>query len=173
MAKNRPQSQHSRAARRAASPSLDLDKSLKTLPRAESPTVQRPSVLSERANSGVQKRQKKGKNMTKAQRLRQQKGLERAEAVVDQMEVKLTKSANRQKTINSRRAAWEDTNRKSTIFQALQQEEDETDDDEQGDNAMAEDAAPSQSKPVLKSTHTVSNPVPETPALADEDDEIT
>lgn len=65
--------------------------------------MQRPSVLSERANSGVQKRQKKGKNISKAQRLRQQKGLERAEAVVDQMEVKLAKSANRQKTINSRR----------------------------------------------------------------------
>ncbi|KAJ5832459.1 hypothetical protein N7474_000770 [Penicillium riverlandense] len=173
MAKNRPLSQHSRAARRAASPSLDVDKSLRTLPRAESPTVQRPSVLSERANSGVQKRQKKGKNISKAQRLRQQKGMERAEAVVDQMEVKLAKSVNRQKTINSRRADWEDTNRKSAMFLALQQQEDEADNNEQGDNAMAEDTAPSESKPVLKSTHTVSNPVPETPALVDEDDEIT
>ncbi|CAL5870859.1 uncharacterized protein PFLUO_LOCUS5100 [Penicillium psychrofluorescens] len=173
MAKNRPLSQHSRAARRAASPSLDLDKSLRTLPRAESPTGQHSSVLSERANSGVQKRQKKGKNVSKAQRLRQQKGLERAEAVVDQMQVKLAKSANRQKTINSRRADWEDTNRKSTIFQALQQEDDEADNNEQGDNGMAEDTAPSKSKPVLKPTPTVANPVPETPALADEDEEIT
>lgn len=59
------------------------------------------------------------------------------------------------------------------MFQALQQEEDEADNNEQGDNAMAEDIAPSESKHVLKSTPTVSNPVPETPALVDEDDEIT
>lgn len=95
-------SSNSRAARRAASPSLDVDRSLTSLPRAESPTVQRPSILAERATSGVQKKQKP-KTMSKAQRLRQQKVMERAEAVLDQMEIKVAKSANREKNIKARR----------------------------------------------------------------------
>lgn len=93
---------NSRAARRAASPSLDVDKSLTSLPRAESPNVQRPSVLSDRRNSGIQKKQKQ-KKLTRAQRLRQQKGMDRAEAVLDQMEIKKARSASRQKTVKDRR----------------------------------------------------------------------
>lgn len=93
---------NTRAARRAASPSLDVDKSLTTLPRAESPTIQRPSVLADRANAGIQKKQKQ-KKMSRAQRLRQQKGMERAEAVLDQLEIKKTKSVNRAKSVKARR----------------------------------------------------------------------
>lgn len=97
------QSKHSRAARRAASPSLDVDKSITTLPRAQETTVQRESVLLERANSGISKKQSKSKAKTRAQRLRQQKGMERAEAVVDQLEKKVTKSVGRAKAIKNRR----------------------------------------------------------------------
>lgn len=41
--------------------------------------------------------------MTKAQRLRQQKGMDRAEAVIDQMEIKKAKSLTRAKSIKERR----------------------------------------------------------------------
>ncbi|OGE58001.1 hypothetical protein PENARI_c001G11992 [Penicillium arizonense] len=143
MAKSRQQSTRSRAARRAASPSLDLDKSVTSLPRAESPAAQRPSVLTDRRNSGIQKKNKNDKKLSRAQRLRQQKGMDRAEAVLDQMEIKKAKSLARGKIVNNRRADWEDTNRNSTLFTALQQQENEDEDEaEDGDEAMAEDTEP-------------------------------
>ncbi|CAI7593063.1 unnamed protein product [Penicillium glandicola] len=173
MAKSRNQSQRSRAARRAASPSLDLDKSVTSLPRAESPTTTRPSVLADRTTSGVQKKQKKNDKVSRAQRLRQQKGMDRAEAVMDQLEIKKAKSLARGKTVNSRRADWEDTNRKTLAFAALQQDEDEDDED---DDAMAEDSAPS-TIPVAKNIFQIvtegSDLVTDEPATIDETDEIT
>lgn len=94
--------QNTRAARRATSPSVNVDKSLTSLPRAESPTAQRPSVLADRASAGVQKRQKQ-KRQTRSQRLRQEKGMDRAEAVLDQMEIKKNKSLDRARNIKTRR----------------------------------------------------------------------
>ncbi|KKK13359.1 hypothetical protein AOCH_004698 [Aspergillus ochraceoroseus] len=130
MAKARPQSKHSRAARRAASPSLDVDKSLTSLPRAEKTPVQRESILADRANAGISKKQSKPKPKSRVQKLRQQKGIQRAEAVFDQMENKVTKSANRAKAVKSRRADWEDLNRKTakSMFAALNAAEDNDDD---------------------------------------------
>ncbi|RAK95259.1 Alb1 domain-containing protein [Aspergillus ibericus CBS 121593] len=170
MAKSRPQSKHSRAARRAASPSLEVDKSITSLPRAQETTVQRESILSERANAGITKKQSKSKAKTRAQRLRQQKGVERAEAVVDQMEKKVTKSVGRAKAVKARRADWEDLNRKSkSMFQALNDEaEDDMDDD------MMADAAPSKpAKRVTKPAAVAQNPVVDEHAGIDMDDIIT
>lgn len=96
------QSVRSRAARRQASPSLDVDKSLTSLPRAEESSVQRESVLTDRRNSGIMKKQK-AKALSRAQKQRQQKGIERAEAVMDQLEIKVSRSTNRAKTIKARR----------------------------------------------------------------------
>lgn len=92
--------QNTRAARRAATPE---DKSLAALPRAESPTAQRPSLLAERANAGVQKKKKENKKISRAQRMRQQKGMERAEAVLDQLEIKKSRSDKRAINIKTRR----------------------------------------------------------------------
>ncbi|CAI7644212.1 uncharacterized protein N7487_005842 [Penicillium crustosum] len=173
MAKSKSQSQRSRAARRAASPSLDLDKSVTSLPRAESPTTTRPSVLADRATSGIQKKQKKNDKISRAQRLRQQKGMDRAEAVMDQLEIKKAKSLARGRTVNSRRADWEDTNRKTLAFTALAQDDDEDDED---DEAMAEDSAPS-TIPVAKNVFQIetenSNPAIDDSTTIDEADEIT
>ncbi|KGO75735.1 Ribosome biogenesis protein Alb1 [Penicillium italicum] len=173
MAKSKNQSQRSRAARRAASPSLDLDKSVTSLPRAESPTTTRPSVLADRATSGIQKKQKNDK-ISRAQRLRQQKGMDRAEAVMDQLEIKKAKSVARGKTVNSRRADWEDTNRKTLAFSALQQDDDDEDDED--DEAMAEDSAPTTiavAKNVFQIATEDSNPAIEDTNIVDEADEIT
>ncbi|RAL14544.1 Alb1 domain-containing protein [Aspergillus homomorphus CBS 101889] len=169
MAKSRPQSKHSRAARRAASPSLDLDKSLVSVPRVEE-TVQRESILADRANAGVSKKKAKSKPLSKVQRARQQKGIERAEAVMDQLENKVNRSANRAKVVKARRGEWEDLNRKAskTAFQALNDEADDLD-------AMVDDsAAPTKkSKPVAQPIFAAQNPVVAQHADNDEDEEIT
>ncbi|CAG7947316.1 unnamed protein product [Penicillium nalgiovense] len=167
-------SQRSRAARRAASPSLDLDKSVTSLPRAESPTTTRPSVLADRATSGIQKKQKKNDKISRAQRLRQQKGMDRAEAVMDQLEIKKAKSLARGKAVDSRRADWEDTNRKSLAFIALQQ--DDNDEDDEDNDAMGEDSAPAKiavADNVFQIATEGSNPATEDSAAVDEADEIT
>ncbi|KAJ6139271.1 hypothetical protein N7471_005757 [Penicillium samsonianum] len=174
MAKSTNGSQRSRAARRAASPSLDLDKSVTSLPRAESPTTTRPSVLADRATSGIQKKQKKNDKVSRAQRLRQQKGMDRAEAVMDQLEIKKAKSLARGRTVNSRRADWEDTNRKTLAFNALQQADDDEDDED--DDAMAEDSAPAKiavAKNVFQIATEGSNPATNDSTTVDETDEIT
>ncbi|EAW13215.1 Alb1 domain-containing protein [Aspergillus clavatus NRRL 1] len=169
MAKARPKSIHSRAARRAASPSLDLDKSLTSLPRAEDTVIPRESILNDRVNTGVSKKQK-NKPLTRAQRLRQQKGMERAEVVFDQMEKKVAKSVSRAKTVKSRRADWEALNRNTagSMFQALQEDEDED------DNTMADNsAAPKVKKSGSKPAKVAQNPVPQEHADIDIDDDIT
>ncbi|KAJ5243034.1 uncharacterized protein N7469_001361 [Penicillium citrinum] len=167
MAKNKPSGQNTRAARRAATPE---DKSLAALPRAESPTAQRPSLLVERANAGVQKKKKENKKISRAQRLRQQKGMERAEAVLDQLEIKKAKSNNRAKTVKTRRAEWEDTNRNASAFAALQQHNADEDDDEDEDGKMTEDTP--QTKPRVNAFATPVEPAADSAPL-DEDDEIS
>ncbi|KAL2815152.1 Alb1-domain-containing protein [Aspergillus granulosus] len=168
MAKAKPPSKHSRAARRAASPSLDLDKSLASLPRAEKTELHRESILSDRANAGVSKKQSKPKAKSRAQRLRQQKGIERAEAVMDQHEIKLAKSNNRAKTVKNRRADWSDLNGKAAKFDLLAAAVDDDDD------AMVDaSAASTKSKREARSAHVAQTPVVDEHAPIDEDEEIT
>ncbi|KAJ5152174.1 hypothetical protein N7492_010469 [Penicillium capsulatum] len=172
MAKNKPKAPNTRAARRAASPSLDVDKSLTSLPRAESSNAQRPSILADRANAGIQKKQSL-KRQSRAQRLRQQKGMDRAEAVLDRLEIKKNKSLDRARNIKSRRGDWEDMNKKTSKFAALEQ--DDESDDNDGDEAMTESTTQPQTpaNPFASSSNVASNPVANDPAPVDEDDEIT
>ena len=113
--KKREISQHSRAARRAASPSLNLDKSLKpatststTTPKRSSPA---PATLASQTLTqfaGIHKKQKKGaNNMTRAQRLRHQRGLEKAAEVLDKRQVKVVKSLGKEKVVKERSRMWE------------------------------------------------------------------
>ncbi|CAG8034611.1 unnamed protein product [Penicillium salamii] len=182
MAKSRSQvAPRSRAARRAASPSMDLDKSVTSLPRAESPSTQGPAVLADRANAGVMKKQKKKNDkVSRAQRLRQQKGMDRAEAVLDQLEIKKAKSFARARVVDGRRADWEETNRKASAFAALQNN-DNDDEDEEGDDSMAEDAAPAK-VPMAKNVfemedgevdNNAANDATDDTAVLEEADEIT
>ncbi|KAF5855512.1 hypothetical protein ETB97_009089 [Aspergillus alliaceus] len=172
MAKARVQSKHSRAARRAASPSLDVDKSLTSLPRAKQTEIQRETILSDRANAGVIKKQSKPKAMTRAQRLRQQKGIERAENILGQLDKKVEKSVGRAKIVKSRRGDWEDLNRKSTttLFQNLNDEaEDNDDDDAMVDASVPSKKAKTQSQPI----YVARNSVAEEHASIDVDDDIS
>ncbi|KAL4887286.1 Alb1-domain-containing protein [Aspergillus karnatakaensis] len=168
MAKSRPQSKHSRAARRAASPSLDLDKSLASLPRAEKTELHRESILTDRANAGVTKKQSKPRAKSRAQRQRQQKGMEKAEAILDQLEKKVAGSVTRAKAVKSRAADWSDLNEKASKFAALA----EANNDD--DNAMVDaSTAHTSSKPKTRSAPVTQNSVVDEHAPIDEDDEIT
>ncbi|PGH03233.1 hypothetical protein AJ79_07428 [Helicocarpus griseus UAMH5409] len=108
---------HSRAAKRAASPSLDADKSLASVPRPEPTATVKPHILSAQHNSGINKKSKP-KHMTRAQKRRQEKGLERAELVMDRTEKKVAKSVGRGKTVQARRATWEELNQKVLAAQS-------------------------------------------------------
>ncbi|QDS77307.1 hypothetical protein FKW77_004589 [Venturia effusa] len=101
---------HSRAARRAESPSLNIDKSLKTIKPPESnPHVH---IFSNSAvhNSGIRK--KKAKPLKRSQKIRQQKGIERADIVKEQNDTKLVKSLDKLRTVKERAKAWETLNPK-------------------------------------------------------------
>ncbi|KAK4997310.1 hypothetical protein LTR66_003247 [Elasticomyces elasticus] len=107
--KKRGVSMRSRAARRETSPSLNLDKSLtSSKPPTETYEYSKPAVLAAH-NAGISKK-KKPKQMSRQQRLRHQKGLERADVNVGKLEKKVTKSTAKSKRIKERAAAWEDLN---------------------------------------------------------------
>jgi len=125
-AKSKPPSLHSRAARRASSPSLNLDKSIKSLPRPTSPT-RRDEDLSNQdkifrkvldvthrtINNGItKKRDVQGKrgNRTKLQKKRVEKGKVRAEGFTEILEKKTTVSVKKAKVIKERGSDWETVN---------------------------------------------------------------
>lgn len=95
--------QRSRAARRAVSPSLNLDRSLKNVkPPAES-VDHRPSILSIHYGAGVTKKNKKRADLSHKKRKRLEKGMARAEFAMDKLELKVAKSIGRGKTIKGRK----------------------------------------------------------------------
>jgi hypothetical protein len=105
---------HSRAAKRASSPGIDLDKSVKGLKPPVDTKKHRPSVLAVHQGAGVTKKSKNGRKSVlsaKAKR-RQEKGLDRAEAVMDKKEKKVEKSKGRARTVQERAKAWEELNKK-------------------------------------------------------------
>ncbi|KAH5443326.1 hypothetical protein HBI52_037420 [Parastagonospora nodorum] len=172
--KKREVTVHSRAARRAASPSIDLDKKLKQTTR-DSTSPSRPSQVKPHAlaaqNGGIQKKQKKG-NMTRAQRLRHQKGLERAADVMDKRQVKVVKSLGKERNIKERSKGWEDVNgdgkkRKKTtgLDDADEHDADGKDDrewvsDEEMDDTVAAAAAAAAAAPEPAAAVAESIPLP-------------
>ncbi|KAL2119126.1 hypothetical protein VTJ04DRAFT_6086 [Mycothermus thermophilus] len=105
---------HSRAARRATSPSIDTDKSLKNVQPPPKSLNQRPAVLAAHHTGGVTKKKsgRKAVLSSKARR-RQLKSIDRAEAVMDRTAVKVQKSISQAKTINARKKAWDEINREA------------------------------------------------------------
>jgi hypothetical protein len=104
--KHRQPSLHSRAARRATSPSLagNVDKSLKDI----QPPKRNPHThIFSAHNAGISKKNKKGKQLTRGQLSRQKKGFERADIVKEQLELKKAKSMVRLKMVKERRKDWE------------------------------------------------------------------
>ncbi|KHN94036.1 Ribosome biogenesis protein Alb1 [Metarhizium album ARSEF 1941] len=115
MAKSKGPSKHSRAARRATSPSIDTDKSLKDMPLPKRTTAMtpRPSVLAVHRAAGVSKKVKPARKsrMTSKMRKRHERGLEMAEAVTERTGKKIERSIGRAKGVQRRSRAWEDINK--------------------------------------------------------------
>lgn len=104
---------HSRAARRAASPSLPI--ALPKKDAARSPSPSRPSetkhhVLSAKS-SGISK--KRNTKLTRAQRVRAEKAMERAADDMDKFELKKQKSIEKAGAIKGRAKVWEEVNDES------------------------------------------------------------
>jgi hypothetical protein len=104
---------HSRAAKRASSPGIDLDKSLKDLKPPQDIKKQRPSILAIHQGAGVTKKKNGRKTVLSAKaKRRQEKGMDRAEAVMDKTEKKVQKSKGRARTVQERAKGWEELNKK-------------------------------------------------------------
>ncbi|OAP62869.1 hypothetical protein AYL99_02096 [Fonsecaea erecta] len=128
----------SRASKRATSPSIDIDKSIKDAPRASDATP----VLAARPNSGVTKAKRKQKPLSRGQRRRHEKGLARAEMVQDQFARKVEDASHRLKKRRERKGMWEDvngtTNKFGTLMAALGDTADQNEEDGWEDEAMQE-----------------------------------
>ncbi|EXJ63342.1 uncharacterized protein A1O5_11663 [Cladophialophora psammophila CBS 110553] len=96
----------SRASKRATSPSIDVDKSLKDAPRASDATP----ILSARPNSGITKAKRKQKPLSRGQRRRHERGLARAEMVQDQFARKIEDASHRLRKRRERKGIWEEVN---------------------------------------------------------------
>ena len=97
-------STRSRAARRAASPSAQIDKSLEEddLPSEHiTPQREQSDALAPQHGSGVSKK-KKQKPLKRQKRVRQEKANERASTVADQLEKKVNRSKGKFKVVKDR-----------------------------------------------------------------------
>ncbi|KAF2681511.1 hypothetical protein K458DRAFT_309438 [Lentithecium fluviatile CBS 122367] len=157
--KKRQSTLHSRAARRAVSPSdPSISKSLdKSMTRSSAsppphPASTKPHVLAAQ-NAGITKKSK-SKPVKRAQRLRQLKGMERAADNMDKLELKRMKSVGKEKKVKERAKGWEEVNgvwtKKKKTKNTLEEDEQEkrggrewVSDEEMDDTAAGtEDAVP-------------------------------
>lgn len=107
-------SSNTRAARRATSPSIDTDKSLKDVkPPSRTAASARPSVLAVHQSAGVQKKSKNNRKsqMSARARRRHEKGLEMAEAILERTSRKVEKSVGRGRNVKERSKAWDAINK--------------------------------------------------------------
>ncbi|KAH6850838.1 Alb1-domain-containing protein [Chaetomium sp. MPI-CAGE-AT-0009] len=112
---NKGPSIHSRAARRATSPGIDTDKSLKQVRAPQESVDRRPAVLAAHHAGGVSKKAKSGRKAvlsTRARR-RQERSMDRAEAIMDRTAVKVQKSKGHARVIHNRRKTWDEVNREA------------------------------------------------------------
>ncbi|KAH7160324.1 Alb1-domain-containing protein [Dactylonectria estremocensis] len=174
MAKKGPSSR-SRAARRATSPSIDTDKSLKDVkPPSRAAANARPSVLAVHQSAGVQKKSKGGRKsqLSAKARRRQEKGLEMAEAIIERTYRKVEKSIDRGRGVKQRAKTWEDINK---IAEAEEQREKElaTKEADGGDGRETDEDMGGANKQTLTAP-VVAAPTPAdvVPLPMDDDDEI-
>ncbi|MCJ1401009.1 hypothetical protein MMC11_004221 [Xylographa trunciseda] len=152
---NKSQSVHSRAAKRASSPSINLDKSLKDVKPPSTGSASHPSVLSVHHGAGITKRKGKGKSLSRQQRLRQEKGIERAEAVLDKKEKKVERNAIKGKAVKERSSAWDELNGKVHDKKAKPKPKEEGEDEWEDEEMQVEEevGSPAAQIPVQSSEH--------------------
>jgi hypothetical protein len=91
---------HSRAARRAGSPTIDVGK----VPATPAKPTYTPHVTS---SGGIRK---KKISLTRNQKLRRIKGVEKADVVAARTEIKKEKSLSKLRTVKDRAKDWQDVN---------------------------------------------------------------
>lgn len=173
----------SRAAKRASSPGIDLDKSLKDLKPPQDVKKQRPSVLAIHQGAGVTKKKNGRKSVLSAKaKRRQEKGMDRAEAVMDKTEIKVQKSKGRARTVQERAKDWNELNKKILAQKAKEEalalekeKEKENWVDEEGDDVEdmeAEETSPAEAETEAMVTETMdAKTIAESVPLPQPDDE--
>ncbi|GAP89082.1 putative microfibril-associated protein [Rosellinia necatrix] len=143
--KKKAPSLHSRAARRATSPGIDTDKSLKNVQPPPESVDHRPSVLAIHHAAGISKRQKKGRALSSKARKRHEKAQDRAAAILERTEKKVVLSKDQSRTLQSRRRAWDEINQqippnksKTESRVITPRDEDSTEEVSDFDDAVAE-----------------------------------
>ncbi|TPX08168.1 uncharacterized protein E0L32_001936 [Thyridium curvatum] len=109
----KPPSKHSRAARRATSPSINTDKSLKNVQAPAPSTDHRPSILGLHQAAGVTKKtRKQGRKAAPSARARRRadRGADRAEQIMDRTQAKVQRSKAASRAIQSRSRGWDEIN---------------------------------------------------------------
>jgi Alb1 domain-containing protein len=132
-------SKRSRAARRATEIDIDTDKSLKNVkPPTESDNY-RPAVLQAHHGAGITKKGKQGRKsvLSSRARRRQEKGADRAEAIMDRTSTRREKSRGQSRSIQERSKNWEDVNKKAVQLRQKFPTEEEAVEESSGDEATA------------------------------------
>ncbi|KAF2156642.1 hypothetical protein K461DRAFT_272704, partial [Myriangium duriaei CBS 260.36] len=167
--KNKDVSVRSRAARRAASPSIDVDKSILN---AERPREDASGGYTYSGSYGGVEKKKKQKKLSRQQRLRLEKGMEKAEQNSDKLSKKVADSRSREKKVKTRNAPWEELNEKastSKISNGTSGQRTATSEDS-SDEEIADGTKTSATQPVmLKDSSLI---VPDLATANEEDDEI-
>jgi hypothetical protein len=100
MVKKPPKAPKSRAAKRAATPPLDLG----NIQRPPSPSQQqKAAVLGLRGDAGITKKSKKKKQLSAKQKQRKEKMMEKGEAVAEKLARKQDESKQKGRTVQTRR----------------------------------------------------------------------
>ncbi|KAI0123075.1 Alb1-domain-containing protein [Xylariales sp. AK1849] len=168
VSKRKALSKHSREARRATSPSIDTDKSLKNVKPPKDSVDHRPSILAIHHGAGVSKKQsKRGKNLSFKAKRRAGRDQDKAMAILERTEKKIANSKGSSRNMQTRRKTWDEINKlipqdeKTTAEDDQEDEEEVSDfDDEMGEVQEANVA-------VLQAAH-----VPLPPAIDEDKDEI-
>ncbi|KAI1310030.1 Alb1-domain-containing protein [Xylaria venustula] len=121
--KKKAPSIHSRAARRATSPGIDTDKSLKDVKPPPESVDNRPSVLAIHNGAGVSKKQKKGRAMSSKARKRHEKAQDRAATIMERTEKKVALSKSQSRAIQARSKMWEEINKNVPLNNTSQAEQ--------------------------------------------------
>ncbi|KAK6077273.1 hypothetical protein SCUP234_06685 [Seiridium cupressi] len=139
ISKKKAPSKHSREARRATSPSINTDKSLKEARAPPLSLNHRPSILAIHQGAGVSKKQKAGRHLSTRAKKRAEKNQDKAVAIIERTENKVEKSKDSSRNIQTRRKNWEDINKSIPLdknpFAGLEGD-DEDDDDESRDSEL-------------------------------------
>ncbi|KAI2643497.1 Alb1-domain-containing protein [Xylaria nigripes] len=169
-------SKHSRAARRATSPSIDTDKSLKNVQRPPDSIDNRPSILAIHHGAGVSKKQKKGQALSSKARKRQEKAQDRAVAIMERTEKKVIHSKTKSRITQKRGRVWEEINqsipletgKKMDLKEKNRHDEDLTNESDESEIEMDEAAQ----EPQEGTSNADASPAAETAMDHDDEEEI-